>query len=86
VSNARKFRRRLAIVPPLTEDQPPRIREGAARRRLTVTTGRCPCGARLVMPKLRAGDVVRIVVEHEPGCPATEAKPASDIIVRAADG
>jgi len=81
VSNGRSYRRRLVIVPPLSEDAPPRTREGAVRRRLVAASGRCPCGARLVVPKTRAGDVVRVVVEHEPGCPATEVDSAPDVVV-----
>jgi hypothetical protein len=72
MSNSRPFRRRrlLFVGPDLTEEQSPRIREGIVRRRLTVSEGRCPCGAELRMPEPRPGVFTHVTVEHEPGCPA----------------
>lgn len=74
---------RVALVLPVVpEDAPPEVREGIARRRIVMTTGRCPCGARRTLPNRaqrramrrdkRTGPAVRHVdVEHEPECPAT---------------
>ncbi len=81
MSNGRRFRRRLAdgsvvlVLPDIPDDAPQRVREGMARRRLVATTGRCPCGAELVVPEIRPGAVVTVAVEHEAGCPATEVEP-----------
>jgi hypothetical protein len=66
------------VMPTIPDDAPERRREGIARRRITATTGRCPCGAVLVMPSRRerraaqrAGRrTVDVYVQHEPGCPA----------------
>lgn len=67
------------VLPVVTESVPPAAREGLARRRITAMTGRCPCGARMVMPnratrrarKGRNGAAVQhVAVEHEHDCPA----------------
>lgn len=48
-------------------------KEGAARRRLVATTGRCPCGAVLSVPaQIEPGTVSVVAVEHETDCPAVE--------------
>lgn len=67
-------KRVLYIGPELSEDLPPRAREGIARRRLVATTGRCPCGAQLEVPDgaLRPGAVAVVAVEHEADCPAVD--------------
>jgi hypothetical protein len=71
MSNGRRIRRRLVLVgPDITEDQSPDVREGIVRRRLVVTTGVCPCGARFELPELVRSTVTYIRVEHEPDCPA----------------
>jgi hypothetical protein len=63
------FGRVLAVLPMIPDDAPYRVREGIARRRLTVVTGQCPCGARIDYTQTRGG-VVR--VEHERRCPADD--------------
>lgn len=55
----------------LPDDAPAELKEGIARRRITVLTGCCPCGA---TPEL---DIVtewgeRWTAWHEPGCPARD--------------
>jgi hypothetical protein len=84
VSNARRFRRSVrqpvVVVPEIPEDAPARVREGLARRRLAVTTGRCPCGARLDLPATPSGTVTHVTLEHEPDCPAID--PALEQLVR----
>ncbi|HVA03482.1 MAG TPA: hypothetical protein VMU64_06990 [Acidimicrobiales bacterium] len=77
MSNGRRYRRRITsgstvfVLPEIPEDSPPEVREGLARRALVATTGKCPCGAELVIPHdLEPGTVTTITIEHEPGCPA----------------
>lgn len=74
----------LIAAPVVAEADPPRVREGIARRRALALTGACPCGAVAVMPSraqrraaLRAarraghtGVSVVVDVDHAPGCPA----------------
>ncbi len=69
----------LLVLPVIRETDPPEVREGIARRRLTATTGQCPCGAVRNMPNRaqrradqRAGRVTRLDVAHEDGCPASD--------------
>ena len=74
-STARRYR---ALI--LSEDIADRAteveKEQVARRRLVATTGRCPCGAVLRLPKgLKPGTVSIVAVEHEPDCPAAEVLP-----------
>ncbi|NIZ91573.1 hypothetical protein [Kineococcus rubinsiae] len=69
----------LLVLPDVPDDAPEVLREGIARRRITATTGRCRCGAVLVMPNRaqrrqaarRGGTFTTVRVEHEDGCPAT---------------
>ncbi len=76
MSNGRPFRRtirRLVLASEVREDDPPAVRERAARRRIVATTGVCPCGARAQMPdELEPGTVTFVAVEHEIGCPAID--------------
>lgn len=65
------------VLPVVGEDLPPAVREGIARRRLTVLEGQCPCGAAFVAPNRaerrrarRNGRALHVAVEHEDGCPA----------------
>lgn len=67
----------LHLGPTLSEDAPHVVREGIARRRLVVTTGQCPCGARMPRPSraqrrqmCRQGGVWEATVSHEIDCPA----------------
>lgn len=72
--------RGLAILPVIPEDAPYPVREGIARRRITATTGTCPCGAtvdyRAAM--LDGGAQVAEAV-HEDRCPASTTKLAKAI-------
>lgn len=74
-----------AILPTISEDLPAEIREGLARRRLNALGQPCPCGAqpfRLNRQQRREietrkrrglpGQVIRVVIEHEDDCPATD--------------
>lgn len=65
------------VLPVVPEDASADVREGIARRRVVALTGACPCGARAIWPSRRerraaqrAGRVARVLVEHEPECPA----------------
>jgi hypothetical protein len=66
------------------------VREGLVRRRLVITTGRCPCGATWTPPNRaarraakRTGAVFTASIEHETDCPA--ASPGVDAHVRWAE-
>lgn len=67
-------RRTLFVLPVIPEDAPAAIREGIARRRITATTGECPCGAVVDYGDPRPGDVGIGEVWHARGCPAETAK------------
>ena len=73
-STARKYRSvsRVVLTNPIADDAHSRVKEGAVRRRLVALTGKCPCGAELVVPELAPGSVTVVPVEHEPDCPAAE--------------
>lgn len=69
----------LFVVPVLPDDAPELVREGIARRRLSVINGLCPCGGRRPQlsraqrreAKRRSGaDVGSFEVVHEDDCPA----------------
>jgi hypothetical protein len=72
------------VVPTLTEDAPPIVREGIARRRLATINGECPCGAR--RPRLNrelrrklqreggGSEAYSVDIEHEDDCPAIAAE------------
>jgi hypothetical protein len=56
-------------IPELREDWPPSLREAAARRRVCIIRGRCPCGARgEIVKKADGGLTYRF--EHSPDCHA----------------
>jgi hypothetical protein len=59
------FGRVAMVMPTCPEGAPPEIREGLVRRRLVMTTGVCPCGARLLLPDAR--------IAHQDDCPAVDA-------------
>jgi hypothetical protein len=64
-------RRAVVVLPAIPDGAPFRIREGIARRRITATTGICPCGARLDYAAARGeGGVSVAEVRHAPTCPA----------------
>lgn len=67
------------VLPIVREDLPAAVREGLARRRITVLEGTCPCGATFRPPNraerrraARTGQLLRASVAHENGCPATD--------------
>jgi hypothetical protein len=64
----------LAVVPTIPEDAPWRIREGIARRRISVVTGRCPCGAVGDYGDRSTGEVGVGEVLHDRTCPADTAR------------
>ncbi|MCU1591673.1 MAG: hypothetical protein JWP11_2929 [Frankiales bacterium] len=73
---------RIGLLLPVVRDaDPPHVREGQARRRLTLLTSECPCGARIAPPNrparramkrdlARGGGLWEVRVQHEPDCPA----------------
>ncbi len=63
--------RLLAVLPVIPDDAPYAVHEGIARRRVTVLTGRCPCGATFTPPAdPHRGAVTQVDIEHERGCSA----------------
>ncbi|WP_226353783.1 hypothetical protein [Pseudonocardia sp. ICBG601] len=70
----------LAVVPAVTEDSAPRVREGLARRRQVAVTGRCPCGATMAIPsraqrraaRRAARRIHHVAVIHADSCPAID--------------
>jgi len=68
----RKYRaiKKVVVSPPIPDDATEREKEGAARRRLVATTGVCPCGAVLQLPRVKPGTATVVAVEHEDDCPA----------------
>jgi len=65
------LRQRVAyVLPVVPEDAPHAIREGVARRRITATTGQCPCGAVVDYGDRRPGEVGVAEVWHQRSCPA----------------
>jgi hypothetical protein len=71
--------RALAVLPTIPEDAPYRVREGIARRRITATTGRCPCGATVDYNAARAGGYAVAEVRHSSLCPADTARLCREI-------
>lgn len=73
--------RGLLLTDPIPDGAPAAVREALARRRIAVTTGRCPCGGRATWPNraarraaARAGTTPpRGQVRHAAGCPAPRA-------------
>ena len=65
-------KRAAFLTAEIPDKAPPALREGLARRRLVVTTGRCPCGAVLELPEVIPGAVVTAAVVHENDCPAND--------------
>lgn len=66
----------VVVALDIPDGAPVAVREGMVRRRLTMTEGRCPCGAVLRRPNRAArrrlrGQVLVVDVAHEPDCPAT---------------
>jgi hypothetical protein len=59
----------LVVRPTICEADPPRVREGIARRRLVELTGVCPCGARLTLVRTTA-QFAYTEVRHASNCPA----------------
>jgi hypothetical protein len=73
-STARRFKKRRVIFydgPEIRDDYPADLKEGLARRRITATTGQCPCGATFDVPDdLEPGTVSSVAIFHENDCPA----------------
>lgn len=73
--------RALLVLPSIPDGGSDELREGIARRRLTTTTGRCPCGARMTLPNrrqrrqaVRRKQPLTATVEHEADCPAGDSR------------
>lgn len=71
--------RALAVLPTIPVDAPYRVREGIARRRVTATTGTCPCGATVDYDAAQAGRFNVAEVRHDARCPADTAKLLKEI-------
>lgn len=75
----------LMLAVPIPDGVDEGIREGLVRRRLLMSTGRCPCGAVLAKPnraqrRAHRGQLLVVEVEHEEGCAAADvrlSRPAS---------
>lgn len=79
------------VLPTIEEDAPHAVREGIARRRLVMTTGACPCGARMTGPnraqrrqiardrREHTAGVWRVEIRHENDCPAVDGNLAAAI-------
>ena len=71
--------RALLVLPAVTADAPPLVREGIRRRQLVLMTDICPCGGRAVLPSrevrraaAKGKQVARFAVRHEDDCPAID--------------
>jgi hypothetical protein len=71
--------RSVYVGPDIPDAAHPVVREGAARRRLVGTTGKCPCGAVLPVPNrvqrraaMRSSTPMIVRVQHEDECPAID--------------
>lgn len=75
-----------AVVPVITEETPPELREALARRALIIQTGECPCGGRLnfedaclvaahrgVLGRGYGVQTYRVPSRHAADCPASDA-------------
>lgn len=70
--------RALVVTPTISESASPAVREGLARRRLSMITGECPCGGRRASlnraqrraARRRNGEISTLRIEHESDCPA----------------
>jgi hypothetical protein len=62
----------LYVGSPVRDCDPPAVREGLVRRRLLVTQGRCPCGARESVASPIVPGLTFQPIEHASDCPATE--------------
>ncbi len=66
--------RTLVVVPTLNEQYPPQLKEAIVRRRATLLSGQCPCGAQFAP---QAPDPIRdneTVILHATDCPAQDAE------------
>lgn len=68
---APKVGRIAAVLPVIPDGAPERVREGIARRRLTVIEGTCPCGAAVDYAAACAGDTQVAEAAHARLCPAS---------------
>lgn len=67
------------VVPVISEDMPPQLKNALAARRLATIEGKCPCGATLHLPNReqrrraqRSGRQLSATVAHEPACDAAD--------------
>jgi hypothetical protein len=66
----------LYLGPEMSDNAPPIVKEGIARRALVWTAGGCPCGATVPVlnrAQRRAagrGGVVHVTIQHNDGCAA----------------
>lgn len=79
MSAGRKYRRALTdrpalfVLPEIDDTMPPEVKDAIARRRAANVTGRCPCGAEMVLDgPLRPGEVTLGHMEHEDDCPVPD--------------
>lgn len=64
----------LLIAPEIEDSMPSRLKEALSRRRLVITTGRCPCGARPQLPQQDGDGLWQALTIHDDGCCAPAAE------------
>jgi hypothetical protein len=62
----------MHVLPAVTADMPTALREALEVRRSATITGRCGCGAAMVIDRDANGDPAGFM-EHEADCPADDA-------------
>ena len=70
----------VLVLPNVPSDAPEDVREGFTRRRHTMITGRCVCGATFNMPSRAArrrarktgNEITSTYAQHENDCPARD--------------
>lgn len=72
MSNGRRLRRALVVLPDLPEGQTPAFLDAIARRNAASVSGRCECGAEVRITGPDSSGVLHGVFEHADGCPATD--------------
>lgn len=70
MSRSTRELRVIVVSHSLSDEDRQLEKEGLVRRRLVATTGVCPCGAVLELPRELRPGVHTVRVEHEHDCPA----------------
>ena len=78
MNNSRWLGRQLAegkplyVLPPISDDAAPALKDALATRNAASTTGRCACGAEGRVTGPDGLGIMHLAFEHEPGCPASD--------------